>query len=87
MKLNEKKVKILKEELSQDIKWNFDIIPNFPAKDLIIKIHVDLIALVPFEFINLDRAIRNILEKNKMYIGKTVTLKEEWYDFFNDKPY
>ena len=87
MKIKNKKIKSIKTDIEAELKLDYKITENFPAKDLILKLQVNMNNVKPFIAINIDKTIRGIFERQKLHIGRTIRFQEEYYIFFNDKPY
>lgn len=87
MKLKDKKVKKIKQDIETELKLNYKIIENFPSKDLILRLHVNVNSLNLPVFKAFHSKLTDIFERQKLYIGRTVNIQEDYYIYFNDKPY
>lgn len=87
MKLKDKKVKQIKTDIDSKIKLEYKIIENIPSKDLVLKFQVNVNSLNPAVFKKFFDTISAILDNQKLYMGRTIDLMNEYYIYFNDKPY
>lgn len=87
MKIKDKKIKLIKADIESKLKLEYKIIENFPSKDLILKLQVNVNSLKLAVFKEFFDTLSAIFNSQNLYMGRTIDLMNEYYIYFNDKPY